>query len=113
MGRPYLRAKSHRTTNRGARPVGGGFLPASKTRHIAVATTECQHCRGDAAVTSVGRAVIRPRPGPANPPARAQINRAPAPSRVREKIAGPMHREAFANQGDLIDYAEAHDLAYA
>jgi len=34
-------------------------------------------------------------------------------SPARQAASANMHREAFVNQRDLIDYAEAHDLAYA
>ena len=54
----------------------------------------------------------RPTTGPlpqSSPPDHEARTGRPAPI-----VAGPkMHRGAFANQKELIDYAEAHDLAYA
>jgi len=54
----------------------------------------------------------RPTTGPlpqSSPPDHEARTGRPAPI-----VAGPkMHRGAFANQKELIDYAEAHDLAHA
>jgi hypothetical protein len=51
---------------------------------------------------------------------RALAGRGGARALIREpcycksvRYPAPMHRQVFANQTELIDYAQAHDLAYA